>query len=151
MVVIPIFSVFCFGTLCRCRVRPQCNATRCFISVLLASILIIFSWQMSARRGAIAAWFMATSLCKSYAHVRIVQIEDYFKCQKHEMLSFISEWFYFYSCCRSINIFSWELSREGDVLAGLNTYRQKRNASIYLVRFEYIVELKYFTKGTLFT
>lgn len=49
---------------------------------------------------------MATSFCKLYTHARIAQIEDYFKCQKHEMLNFISEGFCFYSYFRSTNIFS---------------------------------------------
>lgn len=99
---------------------------------------------MSVRRSVIVAWFMATSLCKSYAHVRIAQIEEYFKCQKYEMLNFISEWFYFCSWFRSINIFSWQLNSEGDVLAGVNTYRLKRRKCINLLSFEYIIELKKF-------
>lgn len=37
---------------------------------------------------------MATSLCKSYACVRIAQIEDYFKCQKYEMLKFLSDFIF---------------------------------------------------------
>lgn len=94
--VILISFVFCFGTLCHCWLRNKWNEKHCFISVLLASILIIFSDKcLWGGRGVIVAWFMATSFCKSYAHVRIAQIEEYFKFQKYEMLNFISERFYF--------------------------------------------------------
>lgn len=98
---------------------------------------------MSAGRGVGVAWFMATSLCKSYAHVRIAQIEEYFKCQKYEMLNLIFEGFYFCSWFRSINMFSWQLNSEEDVLAGVNTYRLKENARICLLSFEYMVEKSY--------
>ena len=80
----------------------------------------------------------------------VEQIEECFKSQKYEMLNFISEGFYFCSRFRSISIFSWQLNSEGDVLAGVNTYRLKKNALICSLSFEHIVELRNFREGTFF-
>ena len=147
IIIILIFFVFCFGTLCHCWIRTKCNAMHCFISVLLASVLIIFP-DKCLRGGVLQPdlWLLHFA-----SHMfRIAQIEECFKCQKYEMLNFISEGFYFCSRFRSISIFSWQLNSEGDVLAGVNTYRLKKNALICSLSFEHIVELRNFREGTFF-
>lgn len=60
---------------------------------------------------------------------RIAQIEECFKCQKYEMLNFISEGFYFVLDLEALVYFLKQLNSRR-CLAGVNTYRLKKNALI---------------------